>query len=56
MPLGLGGVAADATLQAADRLTPVRARRADAICDNYLLNTKIFYANAVYKHTDAVMD
>lgn len=56
VPLGLGGVAADAALQSADRLTSVRARRADAICDNYMINTKIFYAQAVYKHTDAVMD
>ncbi|CAN5814062.1 hypothetical protein BH20ACT6_BH20ACT6_07330 [soil metagenome] len=56
LPLGVSTDTAEAAELAAGRLTWVRARRADRICDNYLINTKIFYANAVYKHTDAVMD
>ena len=32
------------------------ARMADAVVRNYLINTKMFYATQVYKHTDAVID
>lgn len=37
-------------------LRPVRAVQADRLCSSYLLNTKIFYAKAVYGYTDAVLD
>jgi hypothetical protein len=35
---------------------PVAARMADALTNNYMVNTKIFYAPTVYGHTEAVMD
>ncbi len=34
----------------------VRARRADDICESYMVNTKLFYRDTVYGHTDAVVD
>ncbi len=34
----------------------LQPRMADAVCRNYMVNTKIFYATQVYKHTDAVVD
>ncbi len=34
----------------------VPARRADALCQSYCINTKLFYQASVYSHTDAVID
>ncbi len=34
----------------------VPARMAEDLCGSYLINTKLFYATKVYKHTDAVID
>ncbi len=62
---GMGAGAAGALLtpmpsvvaaEATRRMAPVRARQADALCTNYLINTKIYYARSVYRHTHAVMD
>lgn len=38
----------------AGRMMPTRM--ADGLVRNYLINTKLFYATEVYKHTDAVID
>ena len=37
-------------------ITPHPARMADLVPQNYMINTKIFYASRVYGHTDAVID
>jgi len=40
----------------AGALPLVRAASADSLCESYLVNTKIFFANSVYGHTDAVVE
>lgn len=37
-------------------LRPVSARRADSLCNSYMINTKIGFAPTVYGYTDAVVD
>jgi len=32
------------------------ARKADAVCEAYMVNTKLFYNDKVYGHTEAVVD
>ncbi|MBA2638950.1 MAG: hypothetical protein H0U77_02930 [Nocardioidaceae bacterium] len=41
---------------AAVALAPVTARTADEVCQSYMVNTKLFYKDTVYGHTDAVLD
>ena len=40
----------------ASALPPVRAARADSLCESYLVNTEIRFATSVYAHTDAVIE
>ncbi len=44
------------TAPAAAALPMMAARPADAVCDAYMVNTKLFYSGRVYEHTDAVVD
>ncbi|MEO8330290.1 MAG: hypothetical protein ABI586_09810, partial [Candidatus Nanopelagicales bacterium] len=43
-------------LEASTTLPLVQARMSDALCQSYLINTKIFFNKSAYAHTDAVMD
>lgn len=55
--LAPGGAAASATATVSSKApAPMAARMADALCSSYMMNTKIFYANTAYGHTEAVMD
>ncbi len=62
LPTGLGGTpfaaAASASASAsASTLTLTSApRMADALCRNYMVNTKMYHAPTVYGHTDAVIE
>ena len=61
--LSLAGVGVSARPQLAARFgTPlamtlplVPARMADSLCQSFLINTKMFYKDQVYGHTDAVI-
>lgn len=48
--------AAVTTAPRAARLVPLQPRMADALVDSYMVNTKMFYADKVYGHTEAVVD
>jgi len=54
--LELGGTSAASATASERALRLVPARRADDLCRNYLINTKIFHADSVYRHTGAVVD
>lgn len=43
------------TASAATTLPAVPARMSESLCESYLVNTKHFYTNSVYQHTDAVV-
>lgn len=52
-----GGLSpAGATARQAAPLAPQSARMADSLCDAYMINTRIFHATKIYRHTDAVID
>ncbi len=48
-----GQTATPALLPSALSLVP--AQPAESLCESYMVNTKIFYGNGIYRHTDAVV-